>query len=72
MADINTITEIINNVGFPIAVCVALFYQNMKTNETFNKLQETLYQNTAVTQNNTAITQRLEDTIRQITKEGDK
>lgn len=62
--EIDLLTNLINNMGFPIAVCVALFYQNMKTNEAFNKLQETLYQNTAVTQNNTAITQQLERALR--------
>ena len=62
--EIDLLTNLINNMGFPIAVCIALFYQNMKTNEAFNKLQETLYQNTAVTQNNTAITQQLERALR--------
>ena len=31
------ITELVNTVGFPIAVSVALFWQNHKTTETYNK-----------------------------------
>lgn len=30
-------TELINSVGFPIAVTVALFWQNYKNNEMYNK-----------------------------------
>ena len=40
------ITELINNVGFPIAVSVALFYQLMKTNELVRDFQSTIVQNT--------------------------
>ena len=42
----NEITELINNVGFPIAVSVALFYQLMKTNELVREIQSTIIQNT--------------------------
>ena len=42
----NEITELINNVGFPIAVSVALFYQLMKTNELVREFQSTIVQNT--------------------------
>ena len=42
----NEITELINNVGFPIAVSVALFYQLMKTNELVREFQSTIIQNT--------------------------
>lgn len=62
--EIDLLTSLINNMGFPIAVCIALFYQNMKTNESFNELQKTVYQNTAVTQQNTQITQQLERTLK--------
>lgn len=42
----NEITELINNVGFPIAVSVALFYQLMKTNELVREFQSTIVRNT--------------------------
>lgn len=42
----NEVTELINNVGFPIAVSVALFYQLMKTNELVREFQSTIVQNT--------------------------
>lgn len=28
--DVNTITTLISNLGFPIAVCIYLFYSNVK------------------------------------------
>lgn len=31
------VTELVNTVGFPIAVSIALFYQNFKTQESYNK-----------------------------------
>lgn len=31
--DINTITQIISNVGFPIACCIAMFWLNNKNEE---------------------------------------
>lgn len=34
----SSILDIISNLGFPIAVSVALFYQMNKTNETYVKL----------------------------------
>lgn len=42
----NEIAELINNVGFPIAVSVALFYQLMKTNELVREFQSSIVQNT--------------------------
>ena len=42
----NEIIEFINNVGFPIAVSVALFYQLMKTSELVREFQITIMQNT--------------------------
>lgn len=50
------ITELVNNVGFPIAVSVALFYQLMKTNELVRDFQSTIIKNTATIE-------RLVDTI---------
>ena len=34
--------EIVNSVGFPIAVCVALFYQNNKINENYKEMLGTM------------------------------
>lgn len=38
---------LINNVGFPIAISVALFYQLLKTNELVREFQSTIVKNTA-------------------------
>lgn len=38
--DANTIQQLISNLGFPIVACVALYYMNMKTTETYNKTME--------------------------------
>lgn len=47
MSDIATLTQLINNVGFPIVVSAALFYQYVKTNELVREFQETIIKNTA-------------------------
>lgn len=47
MTEVTTLTQLINNVGFPIAVSVALFYQYIKTNELVREFQETIIKNTA-------------------------
>ena len=39
--------HLINNVGFPIAISVALFYQYIKTNELVREFQVTITRNTA-------------------------
>ena len=39
---IEEITQIITNVGFPIACCIVLFYNNSKFNDTLNNLNVTL------------------------------
>ena len=39
---IEEITQIISNVGFPIACCVVLFINNSRFNETLNNLNVTL------------------------------
>ena len=36
------ITQIISNVGFPIACCVVLFINNSRFNDTLNSLNVTL------------------------------
>ena len=48
---VEEITQIISNVGFPIACCVVLFINNSKFTEALNKLNITL----------TEITNRLEN-----------
>ena len=46
----NTIVDLISNVGFPIVVSIALFYQMAKANETYINLlrdfQEVINNNT--------------------------
>lgn len=48
--DVNTITTLISSVGFPIFTTLVLFYyiykQQEKTNDTINKLSETINNNT--------------------------
>ena len=36
------ISQLISNVGFPIACCIVLFYNNTKFTETLNNLNVTL------------------------------
>ena len=47
---IETIVQLINGVGFPIAVSIALFYQNGKQDERHDKQMKEL---TKVIENNT-------------------
>lgn len=50
--EVNDIVTLISNLGFPIVVCIALFYYMNKQNERHNsetdKLSETVQQNTQV------------------------
>lgn len=50
--DANEIIQLISNIGFPIAMCVILFFymtkQNDKHKEEIDKLSETLQGNTKV------------------------
>ena len=50
--DVNGIVTLISNVGFPVAVCVALFYYMEKQNERHqyetDRLNETVQSNTKV------------------------
>lgn len=50
--EVNDIVTLISNLGFPIVVCIALFYYMNKQNERHNsetdKLSETVSQNTKV------------------------
>lgn len=53
--DIQAITTLITTVGFPIAACIALFWQN-------NKMSETVSRNTeAILELTTIIKERLGD-----------
>ena len=48
--DINAIVQLISSLGFPIACCVAMFWQNNKLNERHkeetSKLNEAINNNT--------------------------
>lgn len=54
--DVNGISQIISNLGFPIAVCVGLFWYIMKQNESHKEETERL--RTAI-ENNTLIITKL-------------
>lgn len=56
----DTIINVISNVGFPIAVSIALFYQMNKTNETYLKLIRDFQE---VINNNTESIHLLNDTV---------
>ncbi len=40
--DIEILTNLIGSVGFPIAACCVMFYQNSKLQETLSELTKTL------------------------------
>ena len=42
--DIQAISQLIGSVGFPIAACVVMFYQNSKLQQTLAELGNTLTQ----------------------------
>lgn len=48
--DTNVIVQLISSLGFPIACCIAMFWQNNKLNESHKeettKLNETINKNT--------------------------
>lgn len=48
--DVNTISQLVGSVGFPIAMCIYLTYSNNKANEShkeeIDKLRETVENNT--------------------------
>lgn len=68
MLDITILTGLVNNVGFPIVVSGALFYQNFKNNETYNKTFTEFRQ--VIDQNNKSL-EKLTDIVVQIKKERD-
>lgn len=64
------ITTFINNVGFPIAISVALFYQMFKTQNSYNKTIsdfKTIIENNtvSVTQMNKVV-EELENVVREL------
>lgn len=50
--DMDSVTQLVSNVGFPVAVCIALFFYMEKQNERHqqetDKLNETVQSNTKV------------------------
>lgn len=46
MTEVSALTQLINNVGFPIAVSIALFYQYIRTNELIREFQEAIIKHT--------------------------
>lgn len=44
------LVNFISNVGFPITISIALFYQLIKTNELMRDFQAIIYQNTTSTE----------------------
>lgn len=50
--NVETVTQFISGVGFPVAMCVALFYYMIKQrtahSEELNNLRDTLEENTKV------------------------
>lgn len=50
--DIDSVTQLVSNVGFPVAVCIALFFYMEKQSERHqqetDKLNETVQSNTKV------------------------
>lgn len=54
--DVSAVTELINNVGFPIVACVGMFWLNNKNNDRHEREINTLKQ---VLQDNTNVIQEL-------------
>lgn len=40
--EVTEIMNLVGSLGFPIAACIFMFYQNTKMQETLSKLSETL------------------------------
>ena len=57
MMDTEIIVQLINGVGFPIAVSIALFYTNNKQDERYQELIRDL---TSVINNNTRVLSELQ------------
>lgn len=63
----DTIIQLINGVGFPIAVSIALFYQNTKQDERYQELTKDLQE---VINTNTKILSELNANLNNINKKG--
>lgn len=46
--DIDAITTVISTVGFPIAACIALYWQNLKMSETIAHNTQAIVELTAI------------------------
>ena len=64
---VDTIIQLINGVGFPIAVSIALFYQNTKQDERYQELTKDLQE---VINTNTKTLSELNVNLTSINKEG--
>lgn len=51
--DTNVVVQLISSLGFPIACCIAMFWQNNKLNE--NHKEETTKLNEAINNNTIAL-----------------
>lgn len=60
MENTETIISLVNNVGFPIVVAGALFWQNIKTNDNYQNLLKEL---TDIIENNTQSIKELSDRL---------
>lgn len=63
----DTIIQLINGVGFPIAVSIALFYQNTKQDERYQELTKDLQE---VINTNTKTLSELNANLSNIKKKG--
>ena len=66
--NMDTVIQLINGVGFPIAVSIALFYQNTKQDERYQELTKDLQ---AVINTNTKILSELNANLTNINKKGE-
>lgn len=66
--DVNAITQLISNIGFPVAVCLICFwYINKQSEEHKAEIDEL----TKALNNNTLVMQRLADSLKQeVTTDG--
>lgn len=58
--DVSGVIEIINGVGFPIAVSIALFWQNNQRTKQYSELLKEL---TTIINNNTSSIEKLTDEL---------
>ena len=63
----DTIIQLINGVGFPIAVSIALFYQNTKQDERYQELTKDLQE---VINTNTKTLSELNANLTNVNKKG--